>query len=429
VRLAREYATVKPAVIRLNYGIQRCENGGTAARAVMMLPALTGAWKQRGGGLQLSTSGAFAFDEETVRRPDLMLASPLGRAARVVNMSLLGQALTELDGPRVHAMFVYNSNPAAIAPDQSAVLRGMAREDLFTVVHEQFFTDTADYADVVLPATTFLEHKDVQGAYGHYYVGLSHQAIEPVGEARSNVCVFSQLARRMGFTEECFGDTPDDLIAQALWQDKAQPAWMEGISSEALEAAGGHIRLKFEAETVGGEFLPFADGGFGTPSGKAEFYSEALAAQGLDPLPGFVAPVESRHGKAREYPLEFLPRKADNYMNSTFANLPGHQKMESGRMGTLEMHAVDAAARGIADGDTVEVFNARGRIELTARVADTVPREVVASRLSWNKLSKGGNNVNLLTSQRLTDFGGGPTFYSTLVEVVLAARANAASQS
>lgn len=418
-RLAREYATVKPAVIRMNYGIQRCENGGAAARTVAMLPALTGAWKQRGGGFQLSTSGAFEWDEHTVRRPDLMMSSPLGRPARVVNMSLLGQALTELENPRVHAMFVYNSNPAAIAPDQSAVLRGMARDDLFMVVHEQFFTDTADYADVVLPATTFLEQKDVQGAYGHYYVGLSNQAIEPLGEARSNVWMFAQLAKRMGFTEACFDDTPDDLIAQALWKGKAQPAWMEGISAQALEAAGGHIRLKFEdeAEAGGGEFLPFAEGPFGTPSGKIEFYSEALAAKGLDPLPGFVAPVESRHGGAGKYPLEFLPRKADNYMNSTFANLAGHQKMEEGRIGVLEIRATDAATRGIADGDRVEVFNARGRIELIARVVSTVPEGVVASRLSWNKLSKGGHNVNLLTSQRLTDFGGGPTFYSTLVEV------------
>ncbi|HEX5234075.1 MAG TPA: molybdopterin-dependent oxidoreductase [Silvibacterium sp.] len=418
-RLAREYATTKPAVIRLNYGIQRCENGGTAARTVMMLPALTGAWMHRGGGLQLSTSGAFSFDEDAVRRPDLMESSPLGRAARIVNMAQLGHALTELDKPRVHAMFVYNSNPAAIAPDQTAVLRGMKRDDLFTVVHEQFFTDTADYADVVLPATTFLEHKDVQGAYGHYYVGLSNQAIETVGEARSNVWVFSELARRRGFTESCFADTPDDLIAQALWRGKPKPEWMMGIDAEKLDAAGGHVRLKFEAEADGEKFLPFADGGFQTPSGKIEFYSEALAAKGLDPLPGFVAPTESRNGAARsgEYPLEFLPRKADNYMNSTFANLAGHQKMESGRMGTLEMHEGDAEARGIADGDGVEVFNARGAIELTARVMKTVPQGVVASRLSWNKLSKGGNNVNLLTSQRLTDFGGGPTFYSTLVEV------------
>lgn len=416
-RLAREYATTTPAVIRLNYGIQRCENGGTAARAVMMLPALTGAWKHRGGGLQLSTSGAFPWDKQTIERPDLMNASPLGRPARVVNMAQLGHALTELDSPRVHAMFVYNSNPAAIAPDQTQVLRGMARTDLFTVVHEQFFTDTCDYADVLLPATTFLEQKDVQGAYGHYYVQLSSQAIEPLGEARQNVWVFSQLARRMGFSEPCFADDPDDLIAQALWRDKRQPAVLSGVTAESLDAAGGHMRLKFEEEAAGADFLPFAAGGFGTPSGKAEFYSEALAAQGLDPLPAFVPNAESRHGDAGEYPLEFLPRKADNYTNSTFANLPGHQKMENGHIGTLEMHPADAASRGIMEGDAVEVFNARGRIELTARIANTVPQGVVASRLSWNKLSLGGNNVNLLTSQRLTDIGGGPTFYSTLVEV------------
>ena len=344
-RLAREFASMKPAVIRLNYGIQRSENGGASVRAVAMLPALTGAWKHRGGGLQLSTSGAFPWDEDAVRRPDLMYASPLGRPARIVNMTRLGHALTELDNPRVHAMFVYNSNPAAIAPDQSQVLRGLARNDLLTVVHEQFFTDTADYADIVLPATTFLEHKEVQGAYGHYYVQLSNQAIEPVGEARSNVWLFSELARRIGFTEDCFSDTPDDLIAQALWHGKARPARFSGISPEALEKAGGHIRLKFEEEVEGGRFLPFADGGFGTPSGKAEFYSESMAANGLDPLPGFVPPVESRHGSVDEYPLEFLPRKADNYMNSTFANLAGHQKMENGRIGMLEMHPVDAAAR------------------------------------------------------------------------------------
>jgi anaerobic selenocysteine-containing dehydrogenase len=421
--LAHEYATHKPAVIRLNYGIQRSENGGASVRAVAMLPALTGAWKHRGGGLQLSTSGAFNWNKQAVERPDLMNTSPLGRTSRVVNMSQLGHALTQLDSPPVHAMFVYNSNPAAIAPDQAQVLRGMARQDLFTVVHEQFFTDTVDYADVILPATTFLEHKDVQGAYGHYYVQLSNQAIEPVGEARSNVWLFSQLAQRMGFTEDCFEDTPDDIIADALWRGKQQPVLMDGITAEALDQAGGHIRLKFEDEVAGGNFLPFANGGFGTPSGKVEFFSESLAAQGMDPMPAFVPPAESRHGSKSvkaaggEYPLEFLPRKADNYMNSTFANLPGHQKMEHGHDGILEIHADDATERGIAHGDRVEIFNARGCIELTAHVDSTVRPGVVAARLSWNKLSGGGHNVNLLTSQRLTDIGRGPTFYSTLVEV------------
>src|SRR6202453_4291255 len=235
-RLAHEYASSAPAVIRLNYGIQRSQNGGAAARAVCMLRALIGAWKHLGGGLQLSTSGAFAFNSAALERPDLMLASPIQRPARIVNMSRLGHALTELgespeDGPPVKALFVYNSNPAAIAPNQNAVVRGLARSDLFTVVHEQFFTDTTDYADIVLPATTFLEHKDIQGAYGHYYVQMSEQAIAPLGEARSNVWLFSQLAQRMGFSEPCFRDSVDDLIEQAL----NTPA-MQGITRQELEA-------------------------------------------------------------------------------------------------------------------------------------------------------------------------------------------------
>ncbi|HTY83168.1 MAG TPA: molybdopterin-dependent oxidoreductase, partial [Silvibacterium sp.] len=397
-------------------------------RTVAMLPALTGAWKHRGGGLQLTTSGAFPWDGNALERPDLMLASPLKREARIINMVQLGDALTELDDPPVHALFVYNSNPASVAPDQAQVLRGMARADLFTVVHEQFFTDTADYADVLLPATTFLEHKDVQGAYGHYYVQLSQQAIEPLGEARSNVQVFSELGQRMGFTEDCFRDTTEDLIAQALRSKGSQPALLEGINEKTLAEAGGHIRLQFEEERRGESFLPFSSGRFATPSGKVEFYSETLASQGLDPLPGFVPPTESRYSKESStelYPLEFLPRKADNYMNTTFANLPVHQKMENGHHATLEMHANDARPRGIADGDLVDVFNGRGRLRLRAKVTGnghaSVPAGVVASRLTWNKLSPGGNNVNLLTSQRLTDIGGGATFYSTLVEVRKAA--------
>src|ERR1700692_3389555 len=215
-RLAREYASSGPSVIRLNYGIQRSQNGGAAARAVCMLPALTGAWKHLGGGLQLSLSGAFAFNGTALERPDLMMPSPLQRPARIVNMSRLGHALTELESPAVKALFVYNSNPAAIAPNQNAVVQGLMRSDLFTVVHEQFFTDTTDYADIVLPATTFLEHKDFQGAYGHYFLQMSEQAIAPLGEARSNVWLFSQMAQRMGFSEPCLRDSVDDLIEQAL---------------------------------------------------------------------------------------------------------------------------------------------------------------------------------------------------------------------
>jgi anaerobic selenocysteine-containing dehydrogenase len=423
-RLAHDYATTTPAVIRVNYGVQRSDNGGAAMRAIAMLPALIGAWKHYGGGLQLSTSGAFKWDKAALERPDLMESSPLGREARIVNMSVLGDALTTLgsnpnDGPRVHALFVYNSNPAAIAPDQAAVLRGLARRDLFTVVHEQFFTDTADYADIVLPATTFFEHKDFQGAYGHYYVQLSEQAIEPLGEARSNVWLFSQLAQRMGFTESCFRDTTDELIAQGLCADdpEHQHPWLAGITEETLKAAGGAQRLRFEQDESE-RFLPFAEGPFPTASGRIEFYSATLAAQGVDPLPAFRPAPESRHTAERErYPLEFLPRKADNYMNSTFPNLPGHWQMESQFNGVLEMHADDAQARGITDGDAVEIFNDRGGLSLRAHVNGSVRPGVVAGRLNWNKLSAGGHNVNLLTSQRLNDLGGGPVFYSVLVDV------------
>jgi anaerobic selenocysteine-containing dehydrogenase len=419
-RLAREYAlahpsTGRPAVIRLNYGIQRSENGGTASRAVCMLPLLTGAWAHRGGGLQFSTSGSFPFNIHALQRPDLMFASPLSRPARVVNMSELGKALTTLgehkeDGPPVKALFVYNSNAAAVAPNQNAVLLGLRRDDLFTVVHEQFFTDTADYADVLLPAPTFFETKDVQGAYGHLFVQVSHQAIAPLGEVRNNVELFAALAKRMGFTEACFDDSVDDLIDQAL--DSNSP-WFEGITRERLEREG-HIALQLPTDGHG-QSLPFSDATwFRTPSGKGE----------LLPAPVFTAPRESR-ANAKEFPLEFLPRKADNYMNSTFANHPGHQRMEARTAGVLEMHATDAAPRGIANGDQVEIFNQRGRIRLHAHVDGKVSAGVVAARLDWSKLggdlSGAGANVNALTSETLTDIGGGATFYSTLVEVRKAA--------
>jgi anaerobic selenocysteine-containing dehydrogenase len=421
VRLARAYAMAGrvgatkqaegsgPAVIRLNYGIQRSENGGTAARAVCMLPLLTGAWKYKGGGLQLSTSGSFPFNDKALQMPELMQASPLGRAARVVNMSLLGQALTTLgskpeDGPPVKAMFVYNSNPAAIAPNQNDVLRGMRREDLFTVVHEQFFTDTADYADVLLPAPTFLEVKDVQGAYGHLFTQVSERAIAPLGEAKSNVALFGELGRRMGFEEACFDDREDALIDQAL---KTDDPWFAGITRERLEREG-HVPLQLPVN-VEGDVLPFSTAEwFRTPSGRGE----------LVPVAVFTAPVESRaHAAEGAYPLEFLPRKADNYMNSTFANLPQHQRMEARTAGVLEMHRTDAAARAIVTGDDVEVLNGRGSLTLKALVNAQVAAGVVAARLDWNKLSAGGMNVNALTSETLTDLGGGPTFYSTLVEV------------
>lgn len=425
-QLTREYASTKPAAIRLNYGVQRAENGGTAVRAIVMLPALTGAWKHRGGGAQLSTSGAFNWDEKALQRPDLAMQSPLGRLARTVNMSKLGEALTELgredwrEGPAVHALFVYNSNPGAVAPNHNAVVRGLRRTDLFTVVHDLFFTDTTDYADYILPATTFLEHTDVQGAYGHYFVQLSQQAIDPPGEARANVWLFGQLAQRMGFEEDCFRDTPEELIRQALQigdDGRSMNPEMEHITLEDLTQKG-HVPLAFHREPETKPFQPFASGTVPTPSGKIEFYSETLAARGLDPLPAFVPPAESRWSEAaKRYPLEFLPRKNDNYMNSTFANLDGHRKMEARLNQVLEIHPLDAEARGIGNGDVVRVFNDRGWVVLTAKINGDLPTGVVAGRLDWAKLSREAVNVNVLTSERVTDIGGGATFYSTLVEV------------
>jgi anaerobic selenocysteine-containing dehydrogenase len=434
-QLAREYATTHPAMLRLNYGVQRCENGGTAVRAIAMLPALTGAWRFRGGGGQLSTSGGFQWDKKALELPDLALASPIGRLARVVNMSELGRALTELGqsrdqgdkGPReqkgepaVHALFVYNSNPGAVAPNHNAVCRGLMRNDLFTVVHEQFFTDTTDYADYILPATTFLEHTDVQGAYGHYFVQLSKQAINPPGEARPNVWLFGQLAQRMGFTEPCFRDTPEEMIRQALAigaDGHSKNANMEHITFEDLEREG-HIPLAFQLDPEKRPFLPYTSGSVPTPSGKIEFFSESLAAAGQDGLPGFHPSVESRwNERAKKYPLELLGRKSDNYMNSTFANLPGHRKMEARTSQRIEMHPTDAQSRGVVDGERVRVFNDRGSLELTAMLNASLPAGVVAARLDWAKLHPDGVNINALTSERLTDIGGGATFYSTLVEV------------
>jgi anaerobic selenocysteine-containing dehydrogenase len=428
VKLAREYATTRPAVIRLNYGIQRSERGGMSTRAVAMLPCITGSWKEVGGGLQLSTSGAYGLRREVLESADLMQAA-LGRAARVINMVELGKALNTLDNPPIKALFVYNSNPAAVCPNHNEVVGGLKRTDLFTVVHEQFFTDTTDYADIVLPATTFFEHKDLQAAYGHYYLQISNQAVEPLGECRSNVEMFRSLARRMGFNEKCFEESVDEMIDAAL--QSANP-WLQGIDRLRLESEG-HVRLNFGScgdgrESCGGgsptrpsqlhPFLPFAHGNFATPTGKAQLYSEQLKAEGLDPVVEFTPPSESRHGAhAKAYPLELLARKADNFLNSTFTNIPSVQDLEERNI--LEICADDARARGIADGAKVRVFNSRGEIQLTARVDGRVQPGVVSAKLNWAKLTPGQQNINVLTSEKLTDMGNSATFYSVLVEVEL----------
>jgi anaerobic selenocysteine-containing dehydrogenase len=415
-KLAREYATVRPSVIRLNYGVQRSEGGGMATRAIAMLPCILGSWKEVGGGLQMSTSGAFGLNDDALKRPDLK-SERLQHPPRSVNMVELGKALNSLDDPPVKALFVYNSNPAAVCPNHNEVIRGLNRPDLFTVVHEQFFTDTTDYADILLPATTFFEHKDLQKAYGHYYLQVSDQAIEPLAECRSNVEVFRALAERVGFKDGCFSESIDEMIDGAL--DSSNP-WLEGIDRKRLENER-QVRLNFSGQgsVASGQsepFLPFAHGNFRTPSGKAELYSEAIKAQGLDPVAEFAPPAESRHGgQGTTFPLELLARKADNFLNSSFSNLPSVQEMEETNL--LEMHSADARVRGIADGETVRIYNGRGEIFLKARVDGAVQPGVVSARLNWAKLGPGFRNINVLTSEKLSDLGNSATFYSVLVEV------------
>jgi molybdopterin guanine dinucleotide-containing S/N-oxide reductase-like protein len=418
-KLAREYATIRPSVIRVNYGVQRSDGGGMATRAISMLPCIIGSLKEVGGGIHLSTSGAFDLNKDALRRPDLK--SRNGKTPRIVNMVELGKTLNTLNNPPLKALFVYNSNPAAVCPNHNEVVRGLKRPDLFTVVHEQFFTDTTDYADIVLPATTFFEHKDLQTAYGHYYLQMSDQAIEPLGECRSNVELFRALAARMGFTDECFSDSIDEMIDGAL---TSKNPWLEGITRKRLQREG-HVRLNFAAshdssngnnKSVSAPFLPFAQGNFRTPSGKAELYSEAMKALGLDPVVEFTPPAESRNGTDKAtYPLELLARKADNFLNSTFTNQPSVQEMEE--VDLLEIHSADARARRIADGSTVRVYNHRGEIFLKARVDGAVQPGVVSAKLNWAKLSPGLRNINVLTSEKLSDLGNSATFYSVLVEV------------
>jgi anaerobic selenocysteine-containing dehydrogenase len=399
--LAREYATTRPASIRLNYGVQRSERGAMAVRTIALLPALTGSWKDLGGGLQLSTSQAFHLNKAGLERADLQQKS-LGREARLVNMAELGGALTTLDSPPVKAIVVYNSNPAAIAPNQNAVLRGLRRADLFTVVLEQFQNDTADYADILLPATTFLEHTDLYAAYGHYYLQLARPALPPPGEAKSNVEVFRLLAQRMGFDDPCFADSDDDMIGTLL--DSPHP-FLRGITLEQLDREHS-VRLKVSEN--GAPFQPFAAGGFGTPDGRCHFHAETL---------DYTPPLESRHGDPdlrQKYPLELISAKNDDSMNSTFGNRDAVDRSTA----ELHLHAEDAGRRGIQAGDQVRVYNARGSCLLAAVVDETVPRGVVsAPSVRWGKHAPDKRNVNALTSERLTDAGGGPTFYSCLVQV------------
>ncbi len=403
-RLAQQYATSHPSLIRLNYGLQRHRGGGMAVRTIACLPAIVGAWRHHGGGALLTTGGAYDFAADKLTRPDL---SPPG--TRTINMNRLGEALAgRLPGPPVRALYVYNSNPAAVAPDQALVVEGLRRDDLFTVVHEQVMTDTADLADLVLPATTQLEHVDLHGSYGHHYVMLNTPAIAPRGEARSNNDVFRALASRLGFEPALF---PDDeaLIREAL---DGGPS-LRGITLERLQAEAS-VRL-----AIPEVYTPFADGAFPTPSGKCELYSARMLADGLDPLPAYIPPREdpqTRPDLAAVHPIQLLSPPRANFLNSTFAGSDRHRSRAGDP--TVEMADVDAADRGLGDGDWAEVYNDRGRF--LARVALTgsvKPGVAVAAGIYWGKLSPGGANANSTTSSALTDMGGGATFFDNLVQV------------
>lgn len=427
IRLARAYGDEQPSAIRLGYGLSRTGNGGGAVRAICTLPAITGAWSHPGGGLLLSSSAHFPLNKQAVKRPDLQVApdsqSPVhwGRSRpRVINMNQIGRALLETTDPHVRSLFVYNSNPAAVAPDSNRVLAGLAREDLFTVVHEQMLTDTARFADLVLPATTQMECLDLLTAYGHLYVNLCTPAIRPLGEARANIDVQNAIARAMGFQEEAFQQTAEEIIRAAL--DAPSPL-LEGVTYERLQQEG-FARLGRPGEP----FEPYAGLGkaqgdgrrwFATPSGKIELFSQSAQSDGFDPLPDYQPAAESAAADpelASRFPINLLSPAGHHFLNSTFANLPDLQDSE--RLPRIWIHPEDAEARGVVDGDWVRVWNRRGEVRMQAVVSErTGAGAAWTPSLWWHRDSPCGRNVNALTSQALTDMGGGSTFHTNLVQI------------
>ncbi len=396
--LAHDYGTTRPAAIRLNYGMQRVRGGGNAVRLIALLPCLTGAWRQPAGGLLLSSSGWFkqVRDDAALQRPDL-----LGQhAPRTINMSTIGDDLLRESspefGPKIEALIVYNSNPVAVAPESKKVVRGFSRDDLFTVVLEHFMTDTADHADYVLPATTQLEHLDVHTSYGHTWVMFNEAAIAPVGAAKPNTQIFRELAAAMGFNDPCFADDDETLARTALNSE---------VDFDALRETGWFKLPIAEA--------PFAEGNFPTTDGRCIIDSPQFG------VPDFVANYESLASApalAARFPLAMISPPARNFLNSSFVNVKSLRDIEGEPL--LEIDATDAAARGVADGAMVDVFNDRGTYRCRARVSPRArPGVVNGLGVWWRKLGAAGSNVNELTHQRLTDIGRAPSFYDCLVEV------------
>ena len=403
--LATRYGTTRPTFIRLNYGLQRHAGGGTAVRAISILPAITGAWNDVGGGCQLSTSGTFGLNTAAIDRSDLI---PPG--TRTLNMSRLGEALLDINDPPVKAIVVYNSNPASVAPDRERVLAGFRRDDLFTVVIEHFQTDTADYADVLLPATTQLEHDDLHKAYGHLYVMYNRRAIEPLGEALPNSEIFRRLAAKMELDAPELQDSDETLMRAALTGTAPQAAHL------TLEDLRERSYIRLDLPTP---HLPYRIGTrLTTPSGKIEIDSPAVAALGLDGVPEYIPPRESEERApelAKRFPLALISPPAHSFLNSTFVNVASLRR--SAGKPTLEIHADDARAREIANGQRVSIFNDRGRFTAEAVISERVrPGVVSAPSVWWGKLTD-GTNANQTTSEAVTDLGGGATFYDNLVQV------------
>lgn len=387
-----------PAAIRLNYGVQRVKGGGNAVRAVACLPSLIGAWRHAGGGMLLSSSGSYGIQKAVLERPELAKGKP----TRTINMATIGDDLlseTSTDfGPKIEALLVYNSNPVAVAPNSTQVVKGFAREDLFTVVLEHFQTDTADYADYILPATTQLEHWDIHRSYGHTDVLLNRPAIAPVGQSKHNTQIFRELAKRMGFEDACFDDDDETLCRQTFG---------DTINFDELLDKGFVTMPIADA--------PFAHGNFPSPSGKCEFVSERLVQQGLDGLPDHV-PNHEVLGSSKQYPLAMISPPARNFLNSSFVNVKSLRDIEGEPI--VEIHETDAIARGIQSGDVVDVFNARGHYQSKAVISNRArPGVINGLGVWWRKLGLNHTNVNEVTSQLLTDMGQGPVFYDCLVEV------------
>ena len=406
VDLARAYGRTKASYLRVGIGLSRHENGGMTCRAIACLPALTGAYAHPHGGALLGSSGTFGPGDTVLERRDLLPSPP----PRTINMVQLGRALTDPDlRPPVMALYVYNSNPAAVCPNSSLVLDGLAREDLFTVVHEQVQTDTADYADLLLPATTSMEHTDVYRSFGHLYLQLAEPVIPPRGEARTNWEVFGELARAMGMRDRHY--------------ETALPALVDAHLRAAGPVADGitHARLRAERSAriaVPRPFLPFADGA-PTPSGRVEFYSETLRREGLPGLPTYVPLRESLDDPAigSRFPLRCHVPPNRFFLNSSFSQSALLRARQGGP--TVLVHPDDAAARGIGEGSLVQVWNDRGRALFTAVLSDdTQAGQVVIEGIWWHKFMPGGRGVNALTSDGLADMGGGPAFHSTMVDVV-----------